>query len=166
MSRLVFRALKALFLVFFATVTAYAAEEQPANVEDIAVRFTIALYGQDFDTAAELAAPDMVFESPTSPPGLVPTVRGREAVMDAWGGELSEMDQEMNISRSFASHDKAVLYVTTEGTAGGEFFGHEAKKVAYKTEGVVVIQIVDGLVVRYSGYMDYPATLAGLRPVE
>ena len=164
MNKLICRIFKTLMLVV--ATTAYASEEKPNNVLEIATSYITAMYDQDFRKVPELAAPDLQFESPTAEPGFVPSQSSRDAVIESWSHGMTDMEQEWEITRSFSSHDKAVFYMTTVGTAPGEFFGHEAKTVAYKVDGVAVVQVVNGLVVRHSGYMDYPAMFAGLRPVE
>ena len=168
MRKPVSRMLEALLwaLALAMTTTACAEQEELNDIEDIATSYFNALYAQDFDRVAELTAPDVLFDDPTSPPGFIPTTENRDDLIEAYRQSLPLLDQEMKIIRSFASHDKVVLYVTIEGTTIGEFFGHEAKRVAYETEGIAVIQVVDGVVVHHSDYMDYPATFAGLRPVE
>ena len=71
---------------------------------------------------------------------------------------LGEGVTTVRIVKSFASNDRVVLYVELTGTAPAQYFGGpENKMVEFEAEGLTVLQIKKGRVIRHTDYFDYPS---------
>ena len=142
--------------VFFTTLTAGSLPMTPL---DIAQAYYLALYGKEFEKVRAVAAPDMVFEDPTAlaESGLASQLDSLAAFLDYMAANLGE-DTTVRIVKSFASNDRVVLYVEITGTASAQYFGGPAHEtVEVKAEGLTVLQIHKGRVIRHTDYFDYPA---------
>lgn len=124
---------------------------------DIATQYYHALYSGDYAAVRELAVPEMVFEDPSAPPefNLPAELHDLESFLSFMQANL-QAEAEVNIKQSYVSNHRVVLQLEMRGRIPGARVGLGQGMVAYRTEGVSILQVRDQRVVRHTDYIDYP----------
>jgi ketosteroid isomerase-like protein len=143
-------------------------ENNTKQFKEIASTYYYAITSGDFDKVRELSSPDLVFEDPTSPPGLVPAkLIGQDAVIAYYEENVSKLeDKEVKIVKSFVSNNYVVIYQEIRATIEASSFGLEGDRFKFLLEGVAVVHVTDGLVTHYIDYLDYTGLFANAEAVK
>ena len=137
-----------------------------SNLEEVAKTYYNALYSSNFNKVKEVASPNLTFEDPTALPDYPEKVAGLDSLMKFFQESSSALNMKMKIIQSYTSNDRVVIFQEITGITAASTFGQDGDKIEYKMQGVTVIQVVGGLVVRHTDYMDYKGLFASFKPVK
>jgi ketosteroid isomerase-like protein len=153
----------ALMMVVFSS----SAKAQDMSQIEIATKYYQALYSGEHDTVREVAAPDMIFEDPSAPEefGIPAQLNELEAFLEFMSSNTPDQ-AETTVVNSFVSNDRVVLMITSQGVLPAAAVGGDEGFVSFATQGVTVLHVIDGKVVRHTDYYDYPGLSASFSPVE
>lgn len=136
-------------------------KENKSKLEQIAITYYYAITSGDFDKVREVSSPNLVFEDPTAPSGLIPSkIKGQDLVIAFYEEALPKIEKEVEVTQSFESNGYVVLHQKIKGITDASDFGQEGGKVEFHLPGVAVLHIVDGLVVHYIDYLDYTEVMS------
>jgi hypothetical protein len=128
--------------------------------EQIAIAYHTAITSGDFDKVREVSSPDLVFEDPTAPSGLVPAkIEGLDSVISYYTN-VPEMEKDIQITYSFESNNYVILHQEIKGITDISKFGQKGGEIEFLLSGIAVLHIVDGMVVYYIDYLDYTDVLS------
>ncbi|CAM1340955.1 nuclear transport factor 2 family protein [Tenacibaculum amylolyticum] len=131
-------------------------KKEISKSEQIAIIYHKAITSGDFEKVREVSSPDLVFEDPTAPQGLIPArIEGQDAVIAFYKEALPKVEKEIQITHSFESNNYVVLHQNIKGITDVSDFGQEGGKIEFQLPGIAVLYIVDGLVTHYIDYLDY-----------
>lgn len=135
---------------------------------DIATQYYQALYSGEYDIVRNIASPDMIFEDPSAPHefGIPPQLNGLEKFLKFMAANL-QGKVEINFTDKYVSNDQAVLIVSTKGTVPAARVGMgDEGFVEYTAQGVSILHIVDGKVIRHTDYFNYPALASSFKRID
>lgn len=143
-------------------------ENNTDNTEEIAITYYYAITSGNFDKVRELSSPDVIFEDPTSPSGLVPAkIVGQDSLIAYYEENVEKLeDKKVKVVKSFVSNNYVVLYQEIKATTDLSSFGLEGGKVKFVLKGVAVVHVTDGLVTHYIDYLDYTGMLSNAESVK
>lgn len=152
----------------FLAVTLHAEAKDMTTDTQIAQTYFYALYGSDFKTVRKLLSDDVVFEDPTSPDetSVPKLLKGKEAYLEFWEGKADQLEKSINIIDSYESANYVILTVEGTGTGPAELFNVEGKKIELDAKGIVVLEVIDGVVTRHLDFFDYNKTYSSIRVIE
>lgn len=154
-------------LIYSQEISTIKIKKRTMSTTEIANTYYKALYSQDFDKVREISSPNLIFEDPTSPPGLIPAkVSGLDSVITYFQTNLPKLNVDMTITKSYASNGCSILHQNSSGTTLASTFGIDGDKIRFQIQGVTVIQVKNGLVIRHIDYFDYSGLFSSFRPVE
>jgi steroid delta-isomerase-like uncharacterized protein len=98
----------------------------------------------------EIFAPD--FYDATNPPGMQHGHEGHKAIVALFTGAFPDM--RWTIDDLLADGDKVIAQTTMTGTHRGEFFGIPATNRQVTVNGIHILTLRDGKIVRHEGLND------------
>jgi|GEM_PF-1024399 len=114
----------------------------------IAQRFFAVLDGGCLDELEALLAPG--FRSGV--PGLAPGPAMYRRMLVQYRAAFSDL--RTRVDTMIAEDDRVAVLATTSGRQTGDFLGHPPNGASFEAEGVDVLWIADGLIVRRAGVFD------------
>jgi steroid delta-isomerase-like uncharacterized protein len=119
--------------------------------KEVVRHFYEALQQQDFEAAAELCHPDLVFYFQVDTP-----FKGVEGFIKAEKGSFDALpDIKISVKEIFADGDKVAAYTEFSGThTGGPFFGVPATGESVKASIMMFLRLKDGKIIEKRAHYD------------